>query len=60
MIRTRADGLRSATTLGVVFTDGCESLPAVDNPDWSQSTCDSLFTYDLWSIKARISPGKRG
>lgn len=60
LVRTWTGGLRSATTLGVVFTDSCESLPTVDNPDWSQSTCDSLYTYDLWSIKARISPGKRG
>ncbi|WP_456283789.1 hypothetical protein [Microbacterium sp. JZ101] len=39
----------------VVFTKSCSSLPTVDDPDWSQATCDSLYSYDLWSVDGKIS-----
>lgn len=41
-------------TVTVVFTKSCSSLPTVDDQDWSQATCDSLYSYDLWSVDGRI------
>ncbi|WP_336626033.1 MULTISPECIES: hypothetical protein [unclassified Microbacterium] len=41
-------------TVTVVFTKSCSSLPTVDDQDWSQGTCDSLYSYDLWSVDGRI------
>lgn len=38
----------------VVFTKSCSSLPTVDDQDWSQATCDSLYSYDLWSIDGEL------
>lgn len=39
----------------VVFTKSCSSLPTVDDPDWSQATCDSLYSYHLWSVDGKIA-----
>lgn len=38
----------------VVFAKSCSSLPTVDDQDWSQATCDSLYSYDLWSIDGEL------
>ncbi len=40
--------------LEVVFTSSCSSLPTIDDQDWSQATCDSLYSYDLWSITGEL------
>lgn len=54
LIRTWNGQLPSPTRLGVVFTSSCSSLPTLENQDWSQSTCDSLYSYDLWSVQGSI------
>lgn len=42
--------LAAKNDVSVVFTTSCSSLPTIDDQDWSQATCDSLYSYDLWSI----------
>jgi hypothetical protein len=58
LVRDRSGRLVSPHGVEVVFTDSCSSLPTVDNPDWSQATCDSLYSYDLWSISAEWDRGR--
>ena len=52
LVRDDSGRLVSPRGVEVVFTDSCSSLPTVDDQDWSQATCDSLYSYDLWSISA--------
>lgn len=52
--RDWAGHLPDKRTVSVVFTKSCSSLPTIDNQDWSQATCDSLYSYDLWSVDGRI------
>lgn len=60
LVRTWHGYLPERDELEVVFTDSCSSLPTVDDQDWSQATCDSLFEYDLWSVTGSIAerPGR--
>ena len=60
LVRTWTGELPERDALEVVFTSSCSSLPTVDDPDWSQATCDSLYSYDLWSVEASVSKGGRG
>ncbi|WP_157987452.1 glycoside hydrolase family protein [Jiangella endophytica] len=53
LARTWHGRLADPGTVEVVFTSSCSSLPTIDDPDWSQATCDSLYSYDLWSITGR-------
>lgn len=50
LVRTWTGKLAAPDTPEVVFTSSCSSLPTVDDQDWSQATCDSLYSYDLWSV----------
>ncbi|QNA93874.1 MULTISPECIES: hypothetical protein [unclassified Microbacterium] len=50
LVRTWTGELPEPDAPEVVFTSSCSSLPTVDDQDWSQATCDSLYSYDLWSI----------
>lgn len=50
LVRTWTGALASPDAPEIVFTSSCSSLPTVDDQDWSQATCDSLYSYDLWSI----------
>ncbi|MEU4014457.1 hypothetical protein AB0E56_04250 [Microbacterium sp. NPDC028030] len=50
LVRTWTGELPAPDAPEVVFTSSCSSLPTVDDQDWSQATCDSLYSYDLWSI----------
>ncbi|MFC7405791.1 hypothetical protein [Georgenia alba] len=54
LVRTWHGYLPARERIEIVFTDSCESLPTVEDPDWSQATCDSLFEYDLWSITGTV------
>lgn len=58
LVRTWSGQLPDSSRLGVVFTDSCSSLPTKENPDWSQSTCGSLYSYDLWSIEGSLLNGR--
>jgi hypothetical protein len=51
LVRTWTGDLHDPDAPEVVFTSSCSSLPTVDDPDWSLATCDSLYSYDLWSIE---------
>ncbi|WP_157574676.1 hypothetical protein [Jiangella muralis] len=53
LVRTWHGRLADARGVEVVFTSSCSSLPTIDDPDWSQATCDTLYSYDLWSITGR-------
>ncbi|PZF84689.1 hypothetical protein [Jiangella anatolica] len=53
LARTWHGRLADPSGVEVVFTSSCSSLPTIDDPDWSQATCDSLYSYDLWSITGR-------
>lgn len=46
--------LAEKASVTVVFSKSCSSLPTVDDQDWSQATCDSLYSYDLWSIDGEL------
>lgn len=46
--------LAAKNEVSVVFTTSCASLPTIDDQDWSQATCDSLYSYDLWSIDGAL------
>lgn len=61
LARTWEGFLPDREEIGVVFADSCSSLPTIDDQDWSQATCDSLFEYDLWRIDGTITdpPGRR-
>lgn len=59
LVRDDSGRIVSPHGVEVVFTDSCSSLPTVDDPDWSQATCDSLYSYDLWSISATWERGQR-
>lgn len=50
MVRTWSGELVDPDRPEVVFTSSCSSLPTVDDQDWSQATCDSLYSYRLWSV----------
>lgn len=50
LVRTWTGDVHDPAAPEVVFTSSCSSLPTVDDPDWSLATCDSLYSYDLWSI----------
>lgn len=60
LVRTWEGYLPDHREVEVFFTDSCASLPTVDDEDWSQATCDSLFEYDLWSVTGAIldRPGR--
>lgn len=44
--------------LDVVFTSSCSSLPTVYDQDWSQATCDSLYSYRLWEVDGTLGSGR--
>lgn len=47
--------LAEKNAVSVVFTTSCSSLPTIDDQDWSLATCDSLYSYDLWSIDGTLN-----
>jgi len=53
-VRTWDGRIPDDERLSVVFTSSCSSLPTVEDQDWSQATCDSLYSYRLWTIDAVI------
>lgn len=50
LVRDWYGNLLKPNALDVVFTSSCSSLPTVYDQDWSQATCDSLYSYHLWEV----------
>lgn len=60
LIRAWDGQLPASSGFGVVFTSSCSSLPTIDDQDWSQATCDSLYSYKLWTITGTLTGRRPG